>query len=87
VNHPLDQHPQLAITFRNGHKKVYNFDRLQVLNEVVKYINFLETSTDRKNYWQRHKHVWWRYEQQAEIKDVQVMVDARETDEGKEEIA
>lgn len=83
---PEESTPQMHILMRNNQKVVYEFENLDIFDIILKHINFLETTADRKQYLERHKDVWWRFETAEETAHAQVMVDARETDENKDEV-
>jgi hypothetical protein len=87
LNHPLEEHPRMNLVFRNTQQASYPVEDLDTFEVVLKHINYLETSADRAQYLQRHKDIWWRFESKAETEHVAPMVEARETDENKEEVA
>ena len=87
VNHPVEQHPRLNFTFRNHQQVGYDMEGLDTFDVVLKHINYLETTSDRAQYLQRHKDIWWRVDSVLETQHAKAMGDARETDENKEEVA
>jgi hypothetical protein len=87
LNHPLEAHPELRLQFRNTQQASYAVEDLDSFDVVLKHINYLETSADRAQYLKRHKDIWWRFDSVAETLHVAPMVEARETDENKEEVA